>query len=60
LVVYRPGAEIHDPETGELLGRNESKIGMIKLSSHQNERLSNAVPVFGQQVQAGDIVSTTP
>lgn len=60
LTVFRPGQEIRDPESGEVLGRKESKIGVIRISQHQNERLSNATVVSGQGFQSGDIVKDTP
>jgi len=60
LIVYRPGQEIHDPETGELLGRKESKIGVVKITRHQNERLSEASAVSGAGFKSGDIVRAGP
>jgi len=56
LAVYRPGQELVDPDSGEVLGRRESKIGVIRVTSHQNERLSEAAIVSGQGFQSGDVV----
>ena len=60
LTVYRPGQELRDPESGELLGRKESRIGVIKITSHQNERLSEASAVSGAGFRSGDIVKVAP
>jgi curli biogenesis system outer membrane secretion channel CsgG len=60
LTVYRPGQEIRDPDSGEVLGRKESKIGVIRISEHQNERLSGAAIVSGQGFQSGDVVKLIP
>jgi curli biogenesis system outer membrane secretion channel CsgG len=60
LTVYRPGPEIRDPDSGELLGSKETKIGVVRISQHQSERLSNATIVSGKGFQAGDIVKAAP
>jgi curli biogenesis system outer membrane secretion channel CsgG len=60
LQVLRAGEEILDPETGASLGKRESKIGTIRLSQHQNERLSEAIRLSGETPQRGDIVTTAP
>jgi curli biogenesis system outer membrane secretion channel CsgG len=60
LSVFRPGQEIRDPDSGELLGRKESKIGVIRLTQHQSERLSQASVVSGKGFQSGDIVKLMP
>ncbi len=60
LAVYRPGQEIRDPQTGELQGRRESRIGVVKITRHQDERLSEASAVSGQGFRVGDIVKITP
>ncbi|MBI3606846.1 MAG: hypothetical protein HY207_02645 [Nitrospirae bacterium] len=60
LTVYHTGPEIRDPDSGELLGRQESKIGVIRLTQHQNERLSQASVVSGQGFQSGDVVKPVP
>jgi len=56
MTVFRPGAELRDPETGELLGRKQSQVGTVKITSHQNERLSDAAVVSGDDLKVGDIV----
>jgi len=56
LAVYRPGKELIDPETGRSLGQRESKVGEIKLSSHQNANVSEGSIVNGSGLKAGDIL----
>jgi hypothetical protein len=60
LAVYRPGQELRDPDSGEVLGRKETKIGVIRIVEHQNERLSDATVVSGQGFQSGDVVKLIP
>lgn len=60
LAVYRPGPEIRDPDSGEVLGRKESKIGVIRIDQHQSEQLSAASVVSGRGFQSGDIIKPTP
>lgn len=60
LTVYHSGTDIRDPDSGELLGRKESKIGVIRLDQHQSERLSQASVVSGRGFQSGDIVKLAP
>jgi curli biogenesis system outer membrane secretion channel CsgG len=60
LDVFHRGAEIRDPDSGELLGTKETKIGVIRISGHQNERLSNATIVSGKGFQSGDVVKVVP
>lgn len=60
LIVYHSGPDIRDPDSGELLGRQESKIGVIRIDRHQSERLSQASVVSGKGFQSGDIVKLMP
>ncbi len=60
LIVYHSGPDIRDPDSGELLGRQESKIGVIRITEHQSERLSQASVVSGKGFQAGDVVKLMP
>jgi curli biogenesis system outer membrane secretion channel CsgG len=60
LEVYRRGADIRDPDSGEVLGTKETKIGVLRISEHQNERLSNATIVSGKGFQSGDVVKVVP
>ncbi len=56
LSVYRRGKELKDPDTGRVIGRAESKIGEVVLSSHQDENISRAVIKSGGGFRAGDVV----
>jgi len=56
LGVYRPGQDLIDPETGRSLGKREKQIGELMLTSHQNDRVSEAKVSSGAGFQAGDIV----
>jgi len=56
LAVYRPGKELIDPETGRSLGRRQSKIGEIRLSSHQNNKISEGNITDGSGFKRGDIL----
>lgn len=52
--VYRVGEQIKDPDTGEVLGANEVKVGKVKITSVKGPRLSLAAPVSGSGFKAGD------
>jgi len=52
--VYRVGEQIKDPDTGEVLGANEMKVGRVKITSVKGPRLSIAVAVSGSGFKAGD------
>src|SRR3989304_5244417 len=56
LGVYRPGAELVDPDTGRVIGKREKQIGEIMLTSHQNEKVSEGTVSSGIGFQTGDIV----
>ncbi len=56
LAVYRPGKELIDPDTGRSLGKREKKIGEIKLSSHQNEKISEGTVLNGSGFRKGDVL----
>lgn len=60
LVAYRLSKSIVDPDTGQVLGYRESKVGTIQISKHLNENLSLATAVSGSRFQAGDIVKPMP
>lgn len=57
--VYSKGQEIRDPQTGEVIGNNETKLGLIRVTDVQ-PRLSHAVPVttFAAPAPIGSIVRT--
>jgi curli biogenesis system outer membrane secretion channel CsgG len=52
--VYRVGEQIKDPDTGEVLGANEVKVGRVRITSVKGPRLSIATPLSGTGFRAGD------
>lgn len=56
LGVYRPGADLIDPETGRVIGKREKQIGEIVITGHENENVSDASVKTGSGFMAGDIV----
>ncbi len=53
--VYRPGGELRDPTTGELLDTEMKKLGRISVTKVK-EKIAYATPLMGQGFQAGDMV----
>jgi curli biogenesis system outer membrane secretion channel CsgG len=56
--VVRMGAPIKDPDTGEVLGQNETKVGRLKIDKVMGPRLSTARPVSGKDFKAGDAIKS--
>lgn len=52
--VYRVGKQIKDPDTGEVLGADEAKVGRVKVTAVKGPRLSTAAAVSGSGFRAGD------
>jgi curli biogenesis system outer membrane secretion channel CsgG len=52
--VYRVGEQIKDPDTGEVLGANEVKVGRVRITNVKGPRLSVAESVSGSGFRAGD------
>lgn len=52
--VYRVGEQIKDPDTGEVLGANETRVGRVKITSVKGPRLSMAAAISGGGFRAGD------
>jgi len=52
--VYRVGEQIKDPDTGEVLGANETKVGRVRITSVKGPRLSTAAAVAGSAFKTGD------
>jgi hypothetical protein len=57
--VSHPGEPIVDPETGEVLGYTETKVGVIQVQTVQ-EKFSIAMVVEGQGFAKGDFVVYLP
>lgn len=54
--VYRVGNVIKDPDTGEVLGADESKVGRVKVTKVMGPRLSLATVVEGSGFKPGDAI----
>ena len=54
--VYRVGKQIKDPDTGEVLGADEAKVGRVRVTAVKGPRLSTATAVSGSGFKAGDTV----
>jgi len=52
--VYRVGKQIKDPDTGEVLGADEVKVGKVRVTAVKGPRLSVAASVSGSGFKAGD------
>ena len=52
--VMRVGKQIKDPDTGEVLGAEESKVGRVRITAVKGPRLSLATGVVGSGFRAGD------
>lgn len=60
LEVFHVGEALLDPDNGQVLGYRETKAGVIRLDSHQNENLSTASIVSGEGFRVGDVVKVLP
>ncbi|MBI1911316.1 MAG: hypothetical protein HYS21_04890 [Deltaproteobacteria bacterium] len=54
--VYRPGADLVDPDTGRVIGKREKQIGEVVLTQHQGDNVSEATIKSGVGFQTGDVV----
>ena len=54
--IYRVGKQIKDPDTGEVLGADEVKVGRVRVTAVKGPRLSTATAVSGGGFKAGDTV----
>ena len=55
LKVFSQGAEIKDPDSGIVLGREEEELGVLEVESHAGEKLSLGKMVKGRTPSKGDI-----
>lgn len=58
--VFRIVDEIIDPETGDVLGREEEKVGTIMVTKVVNDKLSMGVAQGGSGFAEGDLVRRVP
>jgi len=54
--VLRLGASIKDPDSGEVLGQNETKIGRVRVDKVMGPRLSTARVLSGSGFKPGDAI----
>lgn len=54
--VVRKGKVITDPDTGEVLGADETKVGQVKITAVKGPRLSVCSVVSGNGFKPGDIL----
>ncbi|OGQ57989.1 MAG: hypothetical protein A3J24_00115 [Deltaproteobacteria bacterium RIFCSPLOWO2_02_FULL_53_8] len=54
--VLHPGQDLIDPDTGRVIGKRDKKVGEITLTSHQNDKISEATVRAGSGFQAGDMI----
>ena len=54
--VFRAGEVIKDPDTGEVLGANEVKVGRVKVTAVRGPRLSSAIALSGSGFKPGDVL----
>ncbi len=54
--VYRMGEPIRDPDTGEVLGADEEKVGSVKVTAVKGGSLALCEIVTGGGLKAGDVV----
>ena len=55
LKVYSQGAEIKDPDSGVVLGREEEEMGELEVASHAGDKLSLGKILKGRTPTKGDI-----
>jgi curli biogenesis system outer membrane secretion channel CsgG len=54
--VFRMGEPIKDPDSGEVLGQNETKVGRLKVDKIMGPRLATARAVSGSGFKSGDAI----
>ncbi|NCO69645.1 MAG: hypothetical protein GW878_03870, partial [Acidobacteria bacterium] len=54
--VYQLGETIKDPDTGEVLGADEKKVGTVKVTAVKGGKVSICTVVDGEGFAVGNIV----
>ena len=54
--VYRVGKVIKDPDTGEVLGQDETQVGRVRVATIKGARMSLATKVSGGPFKPGDTI----
>jgi hypothetical protein len=54
--VFRVGAQIKDPDTGEVLGQEEVKVGRVKVVKIMGPRLATAAAQGQATFRTGDAI----
>ncbi len=54
--VFRMGEAIKDPDSGEVLGQNETKVGRVRVEKIMGPRLATARAVSGSGFKSGDAI----
>lgn len=54
--VFRVGKVIKDPDTGEVLGQDENKVGRVRVTAVKGARMSTAKAISGSTFRAGDLI----
>lgn len=54
--VFRLGEAIKDPDTGEVLGADEKKIGSVRVTAVKGAKVSECAVVEGSGLAVGDVV----
>ncbi|HEU5249732.1 MAG TPA: hypothetical protein VFW15_07070, partial [Thermoanaerobaculia bacterium] len=57
--VTRSGEVIKDPDPGEVLGANETRVGRIRINAVMGPRLSKASPISGSVFKVGDTLKNS-
>jgi hypothetical protein len=55
LRVYSQGAEIKDPDSGLVIGRDEEEIGILEVMNHSGDKMSVGKMVKGNMPKKGDL-----
>ena len=56
LTVFRPGVEIRDPDTGQVIGSSEEQIGQVQLARVERSSSTGSILSADQPIAAGDVL----